>query len=194
RGGRLFTGTAGRPIGPRSKGPSALEGGTGVSDIECGMTSVGSQALPSPPQLERFEVLDVHQCLEFLHSGDLGRVAFETDGDIDIFPVNYACTGEIVVFRTASMTRLQRSPRVRVTFEVDSWNPLTGVGWSVMLKGSAHEVTNGWDPFSKSLRQGPVVPLAPGKREHWIAIHPSQITGRRFRVAPEGSSPTTSSV
>jgi hypothetical protein len=94
--------------------------------------------------------------------------------------VNYAPAGEIVVFRTGSLTRLQRSPRLQVTFEVDSWDPATGVGWSVLLKGMAREVTAGTDLYSVALRQCGVQPLAPGKREHWIAIYPSEITGRRF--------------
>jgi hypothetical protein len=42
-------------------------------------------------------------------------------------------------------------------------------------------VTSGRDPFSKQLRERKVVPMAPGRRERWIAIYPSAITGRSFR-------------
>jgi hypothetical protein len=136
---------------------------------------------PAPSQVEQLRVLTVRECLDCLHSRDLGRVAFQIDRDIDVLPVNYGTEGGVVVFRTGSMTRLQRSPRVRVSFQVDSWDPITGIGWSVLLKGAAREVTGGMDSFSKALRRRKVRPLAPGKREHWIAIYPSEVTGRRFR-------------
>ncbi len=133
-------------------------------------------------QADVLEVLDEHQCLEYLHSGTLGRVAFTTGDELDIFPVNYASDGAIVVYRTAPGSRLESGPRDRVAFEVDGWDPTQLVGWSVVLKGVALDVTSGTDPFSKALRERQVVPLAPGKRERWIAIYPAVITGRRFKV------------
>ncbi|HET9410814.1 MAG TPA: pyridoxamine 5'-phosphate oxidase family protein [Candidatus Dormibacteraeota bacterium] len=144
-------------------------------------------AHPPAEHLDRLEALDEHRCLEYLHSANLGRVAFVTDDDIDIFPVNYACDGSIVVYRTAAGTRLERAPRDRVAFEVDGWDPKQLIGWSVVLKGVALDVTGGIDPFSKALRERKVVPLAPGKRERWIAIYPAVITGRRFRARRTGS-------
>jgi uncharacterized protein len=139
------------------------------------------KAHPAVEHTDMLEALDEHRCLEFLHSANLGRVAFLTGDDIDIFPVNYACDGAIVVYRTASGTRLERAPRDRVAFEVDGWDPRDLTGWSVVLKGVALDVTGGNDPFSRALRERNVVPLAPGKRERWIAIYPAVITGRRFR-------------
>jgi nitroimidazol reductase NimA-like FMN-containing flavoprotein (pyridoxamine 5'-phosphate oxidase superfamily) len=132
--------------------------------------------------MERVEKLDEHRCLEYLHSQTLGRLAFQLGGDVEIFPVNYGCDGRIVIFRTASGTRLELAPQGRVSFEVDSWDPQTGLGWSVVMKGIAHEVTQGTDPFSKALRARNVQPLAPGTRDRWIAVYPSEISGRRFRL------------
>jgi hypothetical protein len=134
------------------------------------------------PEAERvIEVLDEHHCLEYLHSATLGRVAFQLGDDVEIFPVNYACDGHIVVFRTATGTKLEKAPRGRVSFEADSWDVKTGLGWSVVIKGVAHEVTRGSDPFSSALRGRNVQPLAPGNRDRWIAIYPAELTGRRFR-------------
>ncbi len=129
-----------------------------------------------------FKALTVKQSLEHLRAHDLGHVAFQLDRHVELLPVNYACEGQVVVFRTAQGTRLQRSPRFPVTFEADSWDRDTGIGWSVVLKGIAREVTTGTDVFSKALRRLEVVPSAPGKRERWIAIFPSEITGRRFKA------------
>jgi len=42
---------------------------------------------------------------------------------------------------------------------------------------------------SEHLRWVPVHPAAPGDRWHWIAIMPTEITGRRFNVPPSGTKP-----
>lgn len=125
--------------------------------------------------------LDEHGCVEHLHSASLGRIAFRSGDEIEIFPVNYACDGPIVIYRTASESRLAGAPKDHVAFEVDGWDPHVRVGWSVVLKGILLDVTAGNDPFSKSLREHKVVPLAPGRRERWMAVYPSSVTGRRFR-------------
>jgi uncharacterized protein len=127
------------------------------------------------------EVLSEDQCRELLASQELGRVAFPIGDVTEIFPVNYASDGLVVVFRTAPGTKLAQVTVSRVSFEVDQWDPVTKVGWSVVLKGVAQEATAGIDPFSTALRAGNVRPLAPGEHDHWIAIYPSEISGRRFQ-------------
>lgn len=127
------------------------------------------------------EVLSEDQCRELLASRNIGRIAFSIGDQPEIFPINYAADGTAVVFRTAQDAKLQMAIMARVAFEVDGWDPDTGVGWSVVLKGVAEEITTGIDPFSAALRERPVYPLAPGIRESWIAIYPSEVSGRRFR-------------
>lgn len=126
------------------------------------------------------EILSEHQCSELLASRDLGRIAFPFREDTEIFPVNYSTDGTIVVFRTGTGTKLDQSTATRVAFEVDEWDAAKKVGWSVVLKGVAQEVTRGIDPFATALRSRPVVPLAPGEHDYWIAIYPATISGRRF--------------
>ncbi len=127
------------------------------------------------------EILDEQQCQLLLTSKDIGRIAFEVDGVPEIFPVNYVADRSTIVFRTAEGTKLQQAVMLRVAFEVDDWDPTRGVGWSVVIKGVAQEIATGIDLFAKALRSRPVVPLAPGTREYWMAVYPSEITGRRFR-------------
>ncbi|MGZ3383076.1 MAG: pyridoxamine 5'-phosphate oxidase family protein [Isosphaeraceae bacterium] len=127
------------------------------------------------------EILSDHTCRELLASRDLGRIAFPVGNDTEIFPVNYATDGSIVVFRTGTGTKLSQSTTARVAFEVDEWDASSKVGWSVVLHGIAEEVTRGTDPFSSALRSRMVVPLAPGEHDYWIAIYPATISGRRFR-------------
>ncbi|HUY73764.1 MAG TPA: pyridoxamine 5'-phosphate oxidase family protein [Candidatus Dormibacteraeota bacterium] len=127
------------------------------------------------------EVLTEEQCVQLLELHDLGRVALQVGDQPEVFPVSYATDGEIVVFRTARGTRLDQATECRIAFEVDDWDPHTGVGWSVMLKGVAEEVKHGSDPFTAALRSRPVKPLAPGERDLLLAIYPAEISGRRFR-------------
>ena len=133
------------------------------------------------PATGRLEVLSEDQCLELLQSRELGRIAFAVGDQTEIFPMNYATDGAIVVFRTAPGTKLDNAMAGRVAFEVDDWDPETKVGWSVVLKGVAQEVTAGIDPFASALRTLKVSPSAPGEHEHWIGVYPSEITGGRFR-------------
>ena len=127
------------------------------------------------------EVLSEEQCVQLLELHDLGRVALQVNDQPEVFPVNYATDGKIVVFRTARGTQLDQATERRIAFEVDDWDPHTGIGWSVMLKGVAEEVKDGSDPFAAALRSRPVTPLAPGERDLLLAIYPAEISGRRFR-------------
>jgi nitroimidazol reductase NimA-like FMN-containing flavoprotein (pyridoxamine 5'-phosphate oxidase superfamily) len=131
------------------------------------------------------EILDEHHCLEYLHGARIGRIAFQAGENIEILPINYAADGAVVVFRTASGTILERALIGRVAFEVDGRDVEAGVAWSVVLKGVADEITKDIDPFAEALRARQVRPLAPGQRERWIGIYPSEISGRRFRL-PNG--------
>ena len=130
------------------------------------------------------EILTEHQCRELMASHDIGRIAFSHGDEVEIFPVNYSTDGTIVVFRTGTGTKLAHATTTRVAFEVDEWDALKRVGWSVVLHGVAEEVTRGTDPFSSALRTHRVVPMAPGERDYWIAVYPATISGRRFHADP----------
>jgi nitroimidazol reductase NimA-like FMN-containing flavoprotein (pyridoxamine 5'-phosphate oxidase superfamily) len=136
------------------------------------------------PSDQSIEILDENECLALLNSGDVGRIAFESEGRIEIFPVNYGIEGAVIVFRTSPGTKLEAVPKTAVAFEVDSWDAEFGTGWSVVARGPAEEVTTNIGRVAEHLRRVPVSPVAPGQRWHWLAIKPTEITGRRFHVAP----------
>jgi len=127
------------------------------------------------------EPIAEQECLYLLGLQRLGRVAVNVDGRPQIFPVNYAVSGRVVAFRTAPGTKLASAPMSHVAFEIDEYDSTTGVGWSVMVKGVAYEITDAVDQDSLEARRQLVRPMAPGQREHWVAIRPDEITGRRFR-------------
>jgi nitroimidazol reductase NimA-like FMN-containing flavoprotein (pyridoxamine 5'-phosphate oxidase superfamily) len=132
------------------------------------------------------QVLTENRCLALLSSHRVGRIAFESEGGIEIFPVNYGIDGAIIVFRTCPGTKLEASPKSAVAFEVDGWDAESGIGWSVVAKGLAEEVTTNIGRVAEHLRSVPVQPVAPGERFHWLAIKPTEITGRQFHVQPAG--------
>ena len=136
----------------------------------------------APKQLE---TMSDAECVKLLRAHDLGRIAV-VDREVRplIFPVNYFFDEGVVVFRTAPGTKLALVPGAHVSFEIDSFDPATGVGWSVLVKGIAHDITQPRGAPTGRMRFWPVRPAAPGVREHWIGIWANEITGRRFRGGP----------
>lgn len=130
------------------------------------------------------QILTENECLALLRSCTVGRIAFALGGGIEIFPVNYGMEGQIIVFRTSPGAKLDAVPNTAVAFEVDGWDAGSGGGWSVVAKGRAEEITTNSGRVAEHLRLVPVRPAAPGDKLHWLAIKPSEITGRRFHVPP----------
>lgn len=129
------------------------------------------------------------ECLEILARNRLGRIAFFAGGQQEIFPVNYALKADTVVLRSAPGTKLSGAPGAQGTFEIDEYDPETGIGWSVVVHGEAQDVTDAGDDFSCAARGAHVTPLAPGEKP---TVWPS--SGRPFRgAAPAGRSQSTSS-
>ena len=128
------------------------------------------------------EEISESECVELLSSHTLGRLALIVDGRPQIFPVTYAVRQGIVVFRTAPGTKLAHAPGSAVAFEIDGYEAAEGVGWSVVVQGTARNVTDAGDDFAWAARGAAVYPLAPGTRVHRVAIEPTSITGRRFKV------------
>lgn len=134
------------------------------------------------PETRQLEVLADGECLKLLRSHDLGRIALvDRDGRPLIFPVNYFFDEGVVVFRTGPGSKLDLAPGTYVSFEIDAWDPDEGIGWSVLAKGIARDVTNPRGAPTARMRFWPVRPAAPGSREHWIGVWVNEITGRRFR-------------
>jgi uncharacterized protein len=86
---------------------------------------------------------------------------------------------ETILFRTDPGTKwrgLSRSPAV--CFEADGLNAVDRTGWSVLVKGRAHDVSEG-----EELQRLSTLPLQLwelGPKLHWVRIVPEEITGRRI--------------
>src|SRR6202162_3495089 len=91
----------------------------------------------------QIEILSDGDCVELLRSHDLGRIAV-IDREVRplIFPINYFFDEGVIVFRTAPGAKLDLAPGAHVGFEIDGWDADQGVGWSVLVKGIAQDITD----------------------------------------------------
>jgi uncharacterized protein len=126
------------------------------------------------------EVLGEQECLALLASAPVGRVGVVVDGQPLIFPVNHVLDGRSIVVRTDAGRLLHAASLARVAFEVDGFDAGARSGWSVMVQGIGHDVTDALDTTSEHLQTVPVSPWAPGSRTRLLRIDVDTISGRRF--------------
>jgi len=129
--------------------------------------------------LTALEVLSVRECLRLLGTVRLGRVVMCIDGTPAVVPVAFAVNAEAVHVHTDPETRLAQAARAgrTVTFEADLLDPAEGVGWSVLVTGPAHVVTDGAE---HARGQAGLTLMAPVAAVVHVAIALGTITGRRI--------------
>lgn len=130
--------------------------------------------------MEPIEQLSKQDCLELLQTkSKLGRVAFIADGRPMVLPVNYRADADSVVFCTAEGSKLSHlSGGAPAAFEIDTGRSATRSGWSVVVQGTAEEVTDEDELYE--LRHGPLKSWATDVSEHWVRISIEEISGRRI--------------
>ena len=126
------------------------------------------------------EIIPEDECWELLASHHIGRMAVSIAGEPDIFPVNYVVDDRSVVFLTAEGTKLAGAVLgVAVAFEIDAADPLFHTGWSVILRGPAHEVEK-LDELM-AVEDLPLRPWAAGPKRRYVRIQ-GAVSGRRIVV------------
>ena len=128
-------------------------------------------------RVEEIDEAESRRLLE-LHSF-VGRVGFVSEGHVLVLPVNYLVENNEIFFCTRAGTKLSvLRGGASVAFEVDASRSLYHSGWSVLVSGTASEVT---DPDGlERLRRGPLKSWAIPSTQHWIQISIDTITGRRI--------------
>lgn len=128
------------------------------------------------------EDLPSGSCWELLDSAVVGRLAVVIEDHPDIFPVNFVVDDGTVVFRTAAGTKLAGAlANTPVALEADGYDAATEQAWSVVLRGRAEGIRRPQavaDAGSLAL-----FPWQQGSKEHFVRIHPMNLSGRRFTVA-----------
>jgi hypothetical protein len=150
----------------------------------CGGPSSSQKSAPfaDPARRGVFRVISPTECFELLQAGGIGRVGFTAEDGVIMLPVNFAVSGKTIVFRTAPDTLLALHSDARLSFEVDHFDEALGIGWSVLVRGHGHQVTDESDV--KRLENVTVVrPRAPGARDVYVRISPTHISGRSIEAS-----------
>lgn len=121
--------------------------------------------------------LDVHECLVLLRWETVGRLAATVPDEAPIVvPVNFAMHDDSVVFRCGEGAMLERVRDAKVSVQVDRFDWYRRIGWSVLVRGVAHEVD------AAAMDDLGLEPWAPGVKDHWFEVVTDTITGRRLEL------------
>ncbi|MEU1273777.1 pyridoxamine 5'-phosphate oxidase family protein [Streptomyces sp. NPDC005799] len=141
----------------------------------------------APPAGPRQSVeLDSVEAMRLLGGVSFGRIGFTQHALPTIRPVNHILVDGDIVIRThegAALTRRTRNagdPGVVVAYEADVIDPATHLGWSVVVTGYAHLVT---DPDELARYQSLLRPWVKQTMDYAVRIRPDLVTGIRLTVA-----------
>jgi len=128
------------------------------------------------------ERLDTDEAIRLLASVEFGRVVFTVNSLPAIRPVNHLLDDGRIIIRTrltsAISSRARSADGVVVAYGADDINSQTRTGWSVVVTGRAHTVT---DPGEVSRYEQLLHPWV-NYADTVVAIEPEFITG--FRIVP----------
>ncbi len=125
------------------------------------------------------QTLSPAECFDLLEPGGVGRVGFAAADGIMMLPVNFAVTRKTIVFRTAPDTLLAVYADGRISFQADHLDEVHHAGWSVLMHGHAHKITD--EREVKQLEERTrLKPWAAGSRDVYVRITPTRISGRRI--------------
>jgi nitroimidazol reductase NimA-like FMN-containing flavoprotein (pyridoxamine 5'-phosphate oxidase superfamily) len=126
------------------------------------------------------ESLERDECLQLLAHDEIGRLAVNVFNLPVVFPVNYRLDGEAIVFRTDEGTKQSRGHWAAVSFEIDHFDRVARLGWSVVVKGRLEEVTAADHETFDRVHALAVDPWGGGDKLHWMRLVPQDISGRRI--------------
>src|SRR5215217_9275016 len=133
---------------------------------------------------KRVDILTTAECRELLDRHHFGRLGFMNYVGVFpfIIPVNYLLDEHEIVFRTDAGSKLNVALRgAPVAFEVDGVDETRQVGWSVVVRGRAEELTD--EDKLAELRQTPLLAWHPGPIARYVRINAGQVIGRRIKIA-----------
>jgi hypothetical protein len=140
----------------------------------CAIAGISAAAGPG-----RMRPMDRADALRLLASVPLGRVVFTRHALPAVRPVNHLLEGDDILLRVhdggalAALAAPAESPGVVVAYEADDIDPVTHLGWSVVVTGYARSV-GGAEADRLGARLTPWVgPDTP----HLVRIRPEVVTG-----------------
>ncbi|MFG2562002.1 pyridoxamine 5'-phosphate oxidase family protein [Streptomyces sp. NPDC048496] len=145
------------------------------------MTIDHAQPLPAGPR--RSVEFDSDEALRLLGSVSFGRIVFTRHALPTIRPVNHVLDNGDIVIRThegaalTSRTQQADGQGVVVAYEADVIDPDMHLGWSVMVTGYAHLVT---EPGELARYRALLNPWVNRTVDYAVRIRPDLITGIRL--------------
>jgi uncharacterized protein len=123
------------------------------------------------------------ECFALLERTELGRIVVAPGAERLplIRPVNYMFDrpSQSVVFRTSGGSKFNALVRAQsASFEIDSVDPQSHTGWSVIVNGVTEEVTQPGE--LRRLEGAGLHTWAPGERPCWIRIRARTVSGRQI--------------
>lgn len=119
------------------------------------------------------------ECFRLLERVELGRVGVSIDALPVILPVFITALDDSIVFRTVAGSRLPAaSLGAIVAVEADSFDAASGRGWSVLVRGAAHDLVDPVRADAARARLGEAWPDAP--RADLVEVTADLVTGRRL--------------
>ncbi|RDI68665.1 pyridoxamine 5'-phosphate oxidase family protein [Nocardia pseudobrasiliensis] len=112
--------------------------------------------------------------LRLLGSVRFGRVVFARHALPTIRPVNHIIDGEYVIIYANLSIVPMHSDRQVVSYEADTIDHETQLGWCVILTGTAEPVL---DPDEIARYERLIDPWLPGARNRVVRIRPDIVTG-----------------
>jgi hypothetical protein len=135
---------------------------------------------PTPIAPRRSIDLDNDEALRLLGSVSFGRLVFTRHALPTVRPVNHILVDGDIVIRThegaaiATRTRQAGDLGVVVAYEADVIDPDTHLGWSVVVTGYAHLVT---DPVELARYGSLLRPWVEQTMDYAVRIRPDLVTG-----------------
>ncbi len=135
--------------------------------------------------------LDRAEALRLLGGAPFGRIVFTVRALPAIRPVNHLLVDDTVVIRThegAALTAAALGDEdigVVVAYEADAIDPVTRLGWSVVVTGFARPVT---DPARLARYRALLSPWVNGSMDHMVAIQPDLVAGYRLAAGTAAAS------
>ena len=128
--------------------------------------------------------LTARECFDLLATQDVGRVAFSEHAMPTIRPVNFVLDNGDIVIRTGTSGSISRLTSEVVAFEVDHFDRHSHTGWSVVVLGKVHPVTDVDDLVRLADPQHR--PWPAGDRSHFLRIPVDIISGRVLPLSDTG--------
>lgn len=132
------------------------------------------------------EELAYKECVELLAARSVGRIAVIVERGPIVVPVNYrlveahgATPGIWIALRTRPGNVIDQAAD-SVAFEIDTIDTHHQEGWSVLVRGTLHQI----DPDAAHIRDRfDPQPWLDDQRDVWLLIEPFAISGRRLHAA-----------